>query len=83
MLYEQNRQLADSSVELDEQTRRRLESLGYVGSRENMGTIPDVYTQDPPRTIRKTCSVFTARIRPMVQLMARRTMLPRARCAST
>lgn len=46
-LDEQNRQLADSNIQLDDATRRRLESLGYVGGRADTGTTPADFTQDP------------------------------------
>jgi arylsulfatase A-like enzyme/Tfp pilus assembly protein PilF len=46
-LLEQSRQLAESNLQLDEPTRRRLESLGYVGGGTKTKASRVDYAQDP------------------------------------
>ena len=48
-LLEQSRQLAESNLQLDEPTRRRLESLGYVGGGTKTKASRVDYAQDPHR----------------------------------
>ncbi len=48
-LLQQSRQLAESNLQLDEKTRRRLESLGYVGGATKTKASRVDYVQDPNR----------------------------------
>lgn len=72
MIQQQNRRLADSQVQLDEATRRRLESLGYVGARQNDRALAADYRQDPGKEDPKQLIDFYDKHVELVTLMGNR-----------
>ncbi len=81
LVQAQNRQLADSSLQLDEQTRRRLESLGYVGGRDDAGIVRADYQQDSHKDDPKDLLNFYQAHTKLVTLMKAHDYAPaRALC---